>query len=90
MYKYDFHVHTEYSPDSTSPLKSVLEAAVKKGLDGIAICDHDTREGGLKAVQIVADNPELFKNFVVIPGVEVSTAEGHLLVLDPESDIPPG
>ncbi|NLI61807.1 MAG: PHP domain-containing protein [Methanosarcinaceae archaeon] len=88
MYKYDLHIHTEYSYDSAEPIKNVLDAAIKNGLDGIAICDHNTREGGLKAEEIVKNNPDKYPDFVVIPGVEVDTSEGHLVVLNSNIDIP--
>jgi predicted metal-dependent phosphoesterase TrpH len=54
----------------------MIEAARRRGLSGIAITDHNTCEahGYLRGRQL----PE---GFLVIPGVEVSTAEGHLLCI---------
>ncbi|WP_394325571.1 PHP domain-containing protein [Methanosarcina barkeri] len=45
--KFDLHVHSEYSKDSKSSHDDILKTASKRGLDGFAICDHDTVEGGL-------------------------------------------
>jgi hypothetical protein len=42
--------------------------AKKKGLNGIAVTDHDTIRGGLKALKVNSD-----RNFVVIVGSEVET-----------------
>ncbi len=70
----DLHSHTQYSPDSTSPVHEVLQAARKSGLDGIAITDHNAIEGSLKAVEIAS-------GLLVVPAVEVSTTEGHLIGL---------
>ena len=45
---YDLHCHTVFSDGSTD-VKDLLRAAERKGLDGIAITDHDTFEGYYKA-----------------------------------------
>jgi predicted metal-dependent phosphoesterase TrpH len=74
--KYDLQVHTEVSPCSGATPEGVAEAAVAAGLDGIAITDHDTIDG-VAAVQAAAP-----KELTVIPGVEVTTTQGHLLALD--------
>ena len=68
--KIDFHVHTCYSCDSSITLKQVVSCARKKGLDGVAITDHNTIKGALKLKT---------KDIIVIPGIEVSTSDGHLL-----------
>ncbi|WP_456487188.1 CehA/McbA family metallohydrolase [Candidatus Alkanophaga liquidiphilum] len=77
----DLHVHTSFSYDGISSVGEVLRAAVAKGLDGIAICDHDTTAGARAAVRYVED---VGLELLVIPGIEVSTSEGHLLVLGVE------
>ena len=88
MQKYDFHIHSRYSRDSETPLKEILQAAKRKDLSGIAICDHDEVKGGLKALGIVKENPEKYGDFLVIPGTEVSTSKGHVLVLGITEKIP--
>ncbi|WNY28098.1 hypothetical protein MmiEs2_02800 [Methanimicrococcus stummii] len=88
MFKYDFHIHSKYSRDSQTPLKDILRAAADKNLNGIAICDHDEVKGGLKAAEIVRENPNKYGNLVVIPGTEVSTSKGHVLVLGVTEKIP--
>ena len=37
---FDYHVHTAFSDDAESPMKEILDAAVNKGLAGIALTDH--------------------------------------------------
>jgi histidinol-phosphatase (PHP family) len=37
---YDMHTHSHYSDDSSTPMNLMIEAAIEKGLDGIAITDH--------------------------------------------------
>ncbi|WP_440952562.1 CehA/McbA family metallohydrolase [Methanococcoides sp. FTZ1] len=83
----DLHVHSCFSKDSNADLDSILELAKKNGLDGVAICDHDTRAGGLACARRAK---EIGSDIIVIPGVEVTSSKGHILVLDPDGDIDPG
>jgi len=85
LLKFDLHVHSSCS-DGRDGVGEILEAAVERGLDGIAITDHDTLEGSFLAEEIVRDK-EL--DLLVIPGVEVSTSDGHLLALGTR-ELPPG
>lgn len=73
---FDPHVHTEGSSDSTAAVEDVLEAAAEAGLDGLAVTDHDRIDRSLAA----AARAPAFDLFAV-PGVEVSTHDGHLLAL---------
>jgi predicted metal-dependent phosphoesterase TrpH len=75
--KFDLHVHSSCS-DGRDGVEAILEAAVAKKLDGIAITDHDTLEGSFQAERIVRERD---LDLLVIPGVEVSTTDGHLLAL---------
>jgi hypothetical protein len=65
----------------------ILKQAVSNGLDGIAICDHNTVEGSLRAIQRAKD---LNLPLLVIPGIEISTSDGHLIVLGIRENIQPG
>ena len=75
LLKLDMHVHTSFSHDGTASPRSVVERAREIGLDGIAITDHNTQKGVREAVEA---GREL--DVIVIPGVEVSCREGHVLV----------
>jgi len=79
----DLHVHTSYSKDGESSVEEILRQAEAEGLDAIAITDHDTVEGAKKALTIPT-------SVLVIPGIEVSTKQGHLLVLGVTEAIPAG
>jgi predicted metal-dependent phosphoesterase TrpH len=72
----DLHMHTIYSYDGTATVPAVLRRAHEAGLNVIAITDHDEITGALEAL-------ELAHHFgvEVIPGVEITTAEGDLLAL---------
>lgn len=75
--KADLHIHTSYSYDGTATVKVVLQHIIQHtDLDVIAITDHDEIEGALEAVELAPDY-----GIEVIPGIEISTAEGHVLAL---------
>jgi predicted metal-dependent phosphoesterase TrpH len=82
--RFDLHIHSNYSPDSGLEVDDILRMAVKKGLDGIAICDHDTLIGSFHARKRVI---ELNLPLLVLPAVEVSTNRGHLIVLGIRTNI---
>ena len=79
----DLHVHTNYSKDGESSVEEILRQAEKDGLDAIAITDHDSVDGAKKALTFASP-------VLVIPGIEVSTKQGHLLVLGVKEIIPAG
>ena len=85
--RFDLHIHSNYSTDSNLAVDNILKQAVRKGLDGIAICDHNTVEGSLVAIQRAK---ELNLPLLVIPGIEISTSDGHLIVLGIRENIQPG
>ncbi|MFZ3058876.1 MAG: CehA/McbA family metallohydrolase [Candidatus Methanoperedens sp.] len=84
--RFDLHIHSNYSSDSSLSIDDILKQAVKKGLDGIAICDHNTVAGSLHARNRAL---ELNLPLLVLPAVEVSTTKGHLLVLGIRENIQP-
>jgi predicted metal-dependent phosphoesterase TrpH len=79
--KIDLHVHTCYSEDATTTLKEVVYYAKKKGLDGVAITDHETLSGALKLAKR--------SQIIIIPGLEIETLRGHILALNMKTLIPP-
>ncbi|MFZ4115880.1 MAG: PHP domain-containing protein [Chthoniobacterales bacterium] len=83
LYAFDLHLHTFFSRDAADSPENMIAAAKKRGLSGIAITDHDTCEGVeyLRRKGLIRDNGEAVDDFLIIPGIEVSTREGHLLCL---------
>lgn len=81
--KIDFHVHTNASKDGVSSIQEIVTVAKRKGLDGFAITDHDVVLGAEKAEGISKES-----GMVVLPGVEISTKAGHLILIDPEKAVP--
>ncbi len=81
--KIDLHSHSYFSGDGVSSPEEMIAAARAKGLHGLALTDHNTCEGieYLTAKGYMRPDGLPVDGFLVIPGVEVSTAEGHLLCL---------
>jgi len=78
--KIDFHVHSSCSSDSIITSKHLVEYAKKRGLDAVAIADHNQVEYALE----IAKNVEL----LIIPSIEVSTLGGHIVGLNIRKNIP--
>lgn len=81
----DLHLHTLHSSDGTCSVSAVLKQAAEAGLDVIAITDHDTMDGIQEALELAPSY-----GIDVIPGCEISTADGHLLALFIDHPVPAG
>ncbi len=79
----DFHCHSLFSADASSDPDRMVAAARECGLDGIAITDHDSCEAVeyFRAVGLITEDGLPVDGFLIIPGVEVTTADGHLLCI---------
>jgi predicted metal-dependent phosphoesterase TrpH len=82
----DVHMHTSYSDGSGSVEEVLRFVQQRTHLDVIAIADHDTIDGALRARDVAMQGDYRFE---VIVGQEVSTREGHLLALFLEERIAP-
>lgn len=69
----DLHNHTRYSPDSRVDPRELVARAKRLGLDGLAITDHNAVGGIAEAVSAAG------ADFLILPGLEVSTRDGHVL-----------
>jgi predicted metal-dependent phosphoesterase TrpH len=85
-YRGDLHMHTAHS-DGTCPSQTgkpvpcpvfiTAEAAVRRGLDFIAITDHNTTS----QYDAERELQPYFDNLLLIPGREITTFQGHAGVL---------
>ena len=80
----DLHIHTIYSYDGTATVPAILRRAREIGLNVIAITDHDEIAGALEAEKIASHY-----GIEVIPGSEITTAEGDLLALNIREKVQP-
>ena len=73
--KYDLHIHSNYSSDGILDVREIVKIAIKRGLDGIAVTDHNTIKGGIEAKKF--ENESL----KVIIGSEIMTEKGEVIGL---------
>ena len=73
--KYDLHIHTHYSSCSNLKPEILLKLTKRKGMNGIAVTDHNSIKGALKVKKLNKD-----KDFEVIIGEEVRTNYGDALL----------
>lgn len=81
--KCDLHCHTSYSYDSSASPREMVDAAILKGIDCLAITDHGTVEGAMEAMAYAQGKPIL-----IIPGIEVKSKSGDILGLNVKEIIP--
>lgn len=77
----DLHIHSygefgsyDVSDTSMTPI-AIVDTAIEKNLSIISITDHNEIQNSHTAIEYAKG-----KNILVIPGVEISTTQGHLLV----------
>jgi len=76
------HCHTYYSKDCLMNPRRLIEVCRKRGIDRLCITDHNTCEGAFEMASLAPD--------LIIPGVEIMTTQGELLVLFVEHEVPHG
>ncbi|MEA4895735.1 MAG: PHP domain-containing protein [Oscillospiraceae bacterium] len=84
LYAYDLHIHTCLSPcgDALMTPPNIANMAHIKGLDIIAVTDHNSARNARAVMMAAKDLP-----LTVIPGIEVTTAEEiHVVCLFPDAD----
>lgn len=79
----ELHCHSWFSGDGVSSPEELIASAKSKGLHGFAITDHNTCDAYHYMVDhgLARSDGTPVDGFLVIPGVEVSTADGHLLCI---------
>jgi predicted metal-dependent phosphoesterase TrpH len=83
--KIDFHLHSKASRDCASDPEELVEWARRKGLDGLALTDHDTCDGYIELKR----HADAF-GLTVLPGIEVAVMRGthYLVYFTPEPPLP--
>lgn len=80
MMRVDFHIHTHYSRDSLNPIVGLIRVARERGLQKLAVTDHNTIQGAVEAARLA---PEL-----IIVGEEIKTTKGELLAFFMSVEVP--
>src|ERR1700709_1239163 len=77
----DLHIHSHGAShdvkDITMTPEAIVDSAVKQGLSVIAITDHNSNKN--VDLAIARAHEKYAGQILVLPGVEVTTAHGHLL-----------
>jgi hypothetical protein len=85
MIQVDLHIHTNYSFDASINPKTIVDQLyAHPTIKAIAITDHNTVEGYYKVRELAS----AYQDILIIPGVEVSTIDGDLIVLG-VAELPP-
>src|SRR5258708_11091866 len=85
-FNFDLHTHSFFSGDGVSSPEDLIAAARAKGLHGIAVTDHNTCDAVTYMLEkgFMRLDGQPVDNFLVLPGVEITTADGHLLCIGAE------
>jgi predicted metal-dependent phosphoesterase TrpH len=83
----DLHMHTNFSDGWPSPAELIDHVVGNTDLNVIAVTDHDTIEGALRAAERAQQRHPKIE---VIVGEEVSSRDGHILALYLERRVRPG
>jgi len=76
-YAGDFHVHTRESGDASPSLEEVADFAELRGLDFVMLSDHNTTS----QLELIAATQAAHPALLLVPGIEVTTYEGHAMAL---------
>lgn len=83
--KADLHIHSEYSHDAHHPIEKILKTAKSRGLDIVAITDHNVIAGSKRAEKIAQDF-----GLAAIVGEEIDTKDGDIIAVFIKDFIAPG
>ena len=70
----DLHTHSRHSPDSPLEPIEIAKLAKARGLQAVALTDHNTVDGHGQMAEACRAEGLLF-----IPGIEVTSLDGHIL-----------
>jgi hypothetical protein len=85
LIRVDLHLHTKYSFDASIHPKIIVDQLYAHPfIKAVAITDHNTVEGYYKVRELASP----YQDILIIPGVEISTEEGDLIILG-VAELPP-
>jgi len=85
MIRIDLHLHTIFSGDASINPKTLVDSLyAHPTIKGVAITDHDTLDGYFQVRKLAT----VYQDLLVIPGVEVTTKQGDIILLGVEEKPP--
>lgn len=81
-WRIELHCHSIWSKDCIITLETILQLCERRGIDKLALTDHNTAEGALLLQQRAPDR--------IIVGEEIMTTQGELLAYFVQESIPAG
>jgi predicted metal-dependent phosphoesterase TrpH len=82
LWRVDLHSHSLWSKDCLTRFETIIQLCRQRGIDRIAITDHNTADGALALQKLV---PEL-----IIAGEEIMTTQGEILAYFVQETVPAG
>lgn len=82
IWQVELHSHTLWSKDCVVSFDAIIRLCQQRGIDRIAITDHNTADGALAMQKLAPD--------LVIVGEEIMTDRGEILGYFMQESIPPG
>jgi len=81
----DPHLHTRFSGDSSISPKFIVEQLYAHPfIKAVAITDHNTLQGYMEVRKLASS----YQDLTIIPGIEVSTRQGDIIILGVEEKPP--
>ena len=82
MITLELHTHTHYSKDCLTPPDKYIAECRRKGLDRVAVTDHNTTAGAFKLKAMAPD--------LIIVGEEIKTDSGEIIAYFLTEEVPMG
>ena len=84
IYRGVIHFHSEFSMDSVSSIKNIVDEAISEGLNFLILTDHNTIKGSLKLKKYLEQNSIRIKTVIA---AEYKTSLGDIIALNIQKEI---
>lgn len=85
MLRLDLHTHSKYSLDSSEEVGDILGTVSRRDIHGVCVSDHNSLKGSEVASDLGREH-----GLLIVRGMEISSAEGHILAYGIEEEVPRG
>lgn len=80
------NIYTPLINDSAQTVEEIVDRCIKQDIRILSITDHDSLSGYFAAQKYIEDNNI---DILLIPGMEITTKQGHVLAYNITEEIPP-